>query len=53
MTLLQFILGILLYVLGCVCVTAVAGIFGVLVTFSQAAALLILLTIVVAIIKNS
>ena len=48
----QFILAILLYVLGAVAVISVGGLFGVAVTIGQAASVWIVLTLVVSIIKN-
>lgn len=48
----ELLLAILLYVLGCVCLISVASIFSLAVTFVQAASVLILFSIVVAIVKN-
>lgn len=49
----EFIIAILLYVLGCVCLITVGTIFGVVMTFTQAAAAMILITLVFAIGRNS
>jgi hypothetical protein len=51
--LLQFILGMLIYVLGCYCIISVAAVFGLLLTFTQALAVMLLFSIVVAIAKNT
>jgi hypothetical protein len=48
----QLIVAVLLYVLACVCLTTVAGIFGVLVMFTQAVAVLILFSLLVSIVKS-
>jgi hypothetical protein len=49
----QFVLATLLFALGCVCLITVATIFGAVMTFTQAAAVMILVILFTAIAKTS